>query len=131
MAKYDLAFKLAVVKAYLDGKGGYVTLAKGFNIGSSKSISQWVKIYQAFGENALEWNFKHKTYSVQFKLDVLNYKMRTGKSYQDVAIVFSMAERSLIANWMRVWKQKGIDGLSKTKGRSSMSKKKKISQRKS
>ena len=124
MVKYDPTFKLAVVKAYLSGEGGYVTLAKRFNIRSGKSVSQWVKIYQAFGEKALEWKSKNKTYSVQFKLDVLNYKIRTGKSYQDVAIAFGMTERSLIVNWMRAWKQKGVDGLSKPKGCPSMSKKK-------
>ena len=67
MVKYDPTFKLAVVKAYLSGEGGYVTLAKRFNIRSGKSVSQWVKIYQAFGEKALEWKSKNKTYSVQFK----------------------------------------------------------------
>lgn len=123
MAKYDFAFKLAVVKAYINGEGGYVSLAKRFNIASDRTVAVWVKAYNAFGEKALERKFQNKTYSVQFKLNVLDYKLRTGKSYQDVAINFDISEPSLIANWYRLWSQDGVDGLSKPKGRPSMSKK--------
>lgn len=38
MAKYDLAFKLAVVKAYLAGEGGYKTIANKFGIPSKKLL---------------------------------------------------------------------------------------------
>lgn len=124
MAKYDFAFKLAVVKAYIKGEGGYGSLAKRFNIASERTVAVWVKGYKAFGEKALERKFRYKTYSVQFKLDVLHYKLRTGKSYQDVAITFGISEPSMIANWFRSWNQDGVDGLSKLKGRPSMSSKK-------
>ena len=124
MAKYDLAFKLAVVKAYKNGEGGHKFLAKKFNIPSYSTVQKWVNVYQVLGEQALVRKRKNKTYTVQFKLDVLNYKLRTGKSYQEVANTFGMSEFSLIANWYKTWTQKGVDGLSRPKGRPLMSKKK-------
>jgi len=130
VAKYDVAFKLAVVKAYLNGQGGAKSIAEKFNIGSKSSVQQWVNVYQKLGKDGLERRFKNKTYSVQFKLDALNYKLRTGKSYQEVAIAFGMTERSLLAAWMKTWQKEGIEGLSKTKGRPSMSKKKSNKQKK-
>ena len=124
MAKYDFALKLAVVKAYLNGEGGYKALVKRFNIPSDSTLRTWVNAYKAFGENGLERNRKDKTYTVQFKLDALNYKLSTGKSFQDVAIRFGMSEPSLLANWYRTWSKEGIEGLSRPKGRPFMSKKK-------
>lgn len=77
------------------------------------------------GESGLKRRKSHKTYSVQFKLDVLQYKLRTEESYQDVALKFNMHEPAIVANRMRIWNKEGIDGLSKPKGRPPMSKKKK------
>jgi|SRR5699024_66782 len=130
MSKYDLGFKLAVVRAYINGEGGYRIISKKFNISSHNMVKKWVKSFQAYGETGLERKFKNKTYSVQFKLDVLNYKLRTGKSYQDVAITFGMTEPALLASWMYTWQKDGVEGLSKPKGRPTMSKKKPNKQKK-
>lgn len=65
MAKYDFAFKLAIVKAYENGEGGYRFLAKKFNIPSFRTVEKWVKTYQTFGKEALERKRKNKTYTVQ------------------------------------------------------------------
>src|SRR5699024_4861431 len=124
MAKYDKAFKLAVVKAYLKGQDSYETIAKKFNIASDSTIHKWVKGYKIFGVAGLERRNINKSYTVQFKLDVLDYKLRTGKSYQEVANAYGMTEPSLPANWMKTWSKYGIEGLSKQKGRPTMSKKK-------
>lgn len=125
MSKYDFAFKLTVVTAYLAGEGGYKSLANQFSIANKSTVRKWVKVYEAMGESGLKLRRSHKTYSVQFKLDVLQYKLRTEKSYQDVALKFDIHEPSVIANWMRNWSKEGIGGLSKPKGRPPMTKKKK------
>lgn len=125
MAKYDFEFKLAVVNAYLANEGGYKTLADRFAISNKSIVRKWVKVYEGMGKQGLKRRKTHKTYSVQFKLDVLQYKLRTEESYQDVALKFDIHESSIIANWMCIWRKEGIDGLSKQKGRPSMSKKKK------
>ena len=124
MAKYDFAFKLTVVKAYLNGEGGFKYLANRFNVPAKSTIEKWVKIYRAFGKEGLERKWKKKTYTVQFKLDALNYKISTDKSFQDVATRFGMSEPSLLANWYRAWTKYGVEGLSRPKGRPSMSKRK-------
>lgn len=107
MAKYNFEFKLEVVTAYLAGKGVYKSLANQFSISDKSTVRKWVKVYEAMGESGLKRRKSHKTYSVQFKLDVLQYKLRTEESHQDVAL-----------------NKEGIDGLSKPKGRPPMSKKK-------
>ena len=83
---------------------------------SKSTVRKWVEVYETMGESGLKRRKSHKTYSVQFKLDVLQYKLRTKESYQDVALKFNMHEPSIVANWMRIRNKEGIDGLSKPKG---------------
>lgn len=53
LAKYSFELKLEIVKAYLDGEGGYKYLAKRFNIPSEGNIRTWVASYREFGEKEL------------------------------------------------------------------------------
>jgi len=121
MSKYDEGFKLIVVNAYLAGEGGYLYLAKKFGIKSKTNIEKWVHTFKAFGKEGLENKKNNNVYSIQFKLDVLNYKLRTGDSFAKVALDFAIPEPTLILNWFKKWQAEGIEGLSKAKGRPSMS----------
>ena len=68
-------------------------------------------------------------YSVQFKLDVLNFRKQTGSSFQETAIAFNINQSSMIAIWHALFLKEGIEGLEpKSKGRPSMSKEKKSNQ---
>ena len=58
MAKYSTELKLKIVKEYLEGKVGYKTLAKKYNITTYSSIKIWIKRYEIHGEKGLLKNFK-------------------------------------------------------------------------
>lgn len=118
MAKYSFDFKLSVVKEYKAGSVSYRSLANKYGIPNKEQIRRWVNSYNAFGEDGLRKSRSQKVYSVQFKLNVLNFMKRTGASHQDTAIKFGMNNPSLIANWNRTFLNEGIEGLKKKpKGR--------------
>lgn len=121
MVKYDKEFKQKVVRAYLAGEGGFATLATRFGVPSKTNIRKWVSAFQELGEQGLVTKKANAIYPVQFKLDVLNYKERTRDSFKEVARKFGIPEPSLILNWWRKWQTEGVEGLSKSKGRPSMS----------
>lgn len=123
MAKYSEKFKLQVVNEYLTGHLGYGLLAKKYKPLNRSQIQRWVRAYQAFGMEGLMEKKKNQFYSVQFKLDVLNFMKQTGASYQDTAIRFNMNNPNLIASWNSKFFKEGIEGLERLKGRPSMSKK--------
>src|SRR5699024_4970707 len=123
MVKYDLAFKLKTVEAYLAGEGGYLTIAKKYDVPSESNIGKWVRIYWKYGKKGEERKSNNTKYGVQFKLDVIEYKLRTADSFNNIALHFDIPEPSLILSWYKVWQCKGKDGRSKPKGRPSMSKK--------
>jgi transposase len=126
MAKYSEEFKLEIVKEYLVSSLGYGSLAKKYGVSSSSLIERWVKNYKAFGKDGLRKKQSKQVFSVQFKLDVLNFMKKTGASYQDTAIEFNMNNPSLIAIWYRIFLQEGVEGLNeKVKGRPPMSKNRK------
>ena len=130
MAKYSEEFKFKVVQDYLSGPLGYTLTAKKHGIVTSQ-LKRWVRSYKEFGRNGLSVKKKKQFYSVQFKLDVLNFMKQTGASYQDTAIQFKMNNLSLIANWNSKFLKEGIEGLQeKAKGRPSMSKKPKLTSKK-
>lgn len=85
MVKYDTTFKLIMVEAYLAGEGSYLTIAKKYGVGSKASIVKCVRIYSKYGRKGLDRK-KYRKYSVQFKINVIEYKLRTRDSYINVDI---------------------------------------------
>jgi transposase len=130
MAKYDFNFKMKVVKSYLNGEGGFVSLAKKYGIPNKNQVKQWVNAYNILGEDGLERKNKDTCYTVQFKLDVINYILITKSSAQEVANHFKMNNSSLIAAWKQKFLNGGVDALSKTKGKPPMNKNKKTKEEK-
>ena len=103
MAKYSEKFKLMISKEYLEGKLGYKLLAKSMVLKSTSPIMRWVKIYEKFGAEGLMRKKHKKTYSVQFKLDVLSFMKRTGSSEMDTALQFGITNPSIISSWKKAF----------------------------
>ncbi|KKY02197.1 hypothetical protein VN21_04505 [Paraclostridium benzoelyticum] len=54
MTKYDFSFKLKVVKSYLNGEGGFLSLSKKYGIHNNSQIQKWVNAYNILGEDGLK-----------------------------------------------------------------------------
>jgi len=122
MAKYDFKFKLKVVKSYLNGEGGYSSLAKRYGIPNHAQVQRWVNTYNTLGKDGLKLKNKDTYYTVQFKLDVINYMITTKSSAREVANHFGMNNSTLISGWKQKFLHGGVDALCKTKGKPSMNK---------
>ncbi|WP_147294840.1 helix-turn-helix domain-containing protein [Oceanobacillus chungangensis] len=124
MVKYSEEFKIKLVTEYLYGNFGYPSLAKKYNMPSSSPLKNWVSSYKAHGMDGLKRRKTRKEYSVQFKLNTIQFMLETGASYQETSDKFKMNNPSLINRWMKTFSEQGIEGLEpKSKGRPSMSKK--------
>lgn len=117
MSKYTFEFKFKIVQEYLSGEGGYAFLAKKHNVKDGNQIHRWVNSYREFGEEGLLRKRQNKKYSVQFKLSAIELYQTTEMSYREVANSLGINNAPLIVNWMRHYRDAGIDGLSKSKGR--------------
>jgi transposase len=131
MAKYSFEFKYKVVKAYLNGEGGARYLAKKYGIPAHETIQKWVNAYKNFGEKGLYRSRKQTKYTSEFKRDAVKLYLTTEVSYQNLAKQLNMNNPSLLAIWVKSFRENGFEGLSnKPRGRpSTMSKKKNNSQK--
>ncbi|WP_217697293.1 helix-turn-helix domain-containing protein, partial [Oceanobacillus sojae] len=124
MAKYNEEFKIKLVTEYLYGNMGYKSLAKKYNMGSETSIVEWVKVYKSQGIDGLRRRKTKEKYSVQFKLNTIQFMLQTGASFLETAIQFHLNNPSLIRRWMKAFEEEDLEGLEpKPKGRPSMSNK--------
>ncbi|MBS4194952.1 IS3 family transposase [Lederbergia citri] len=120
MSKYTMEIKLDAVKRYLSGADSYKDIAE--SIGSTKSqVINWVKLFEAQGIKGFEKDYT--AYSIQFKLDVLNFMNETGASLRETASKFNISSPSTIYHWEQILKKQGLDALEpRKKGRPSMKK---------
>lgn len=117
MAKYSFEFKLKIVQEYLEGNGGAPYLSKKYGVKSKTQVKDWINAYREFGEIGLLRKRKNQYYSVQFKVDAIELYQTSELSYREVANHLGINNPALMANWMKIFRSEGIDGLSKTKGR--------------
>ncbi|MGG2134750.1 IS3 family transposase [Bacillus sp. S2(2024)] len=122
MAKYSLETKLAAVHAYLSGVESFKTVAEKYSVNISM-LKKWVA---RFREHGLEGFPKAYTnYSIEFKMDVLNYMNETGASISETTTIFNIPGSNTVWEWKSLFDTQGIDALqSKKKGRPSMNNKK-------
>lgn len=118
MAKYSYEFKKKVVSEYLNGEGGYKTLAKKHGIPSDTTVNEWVKAFNGLGAESLTRSRNNKKYSFEYKLHVVESYLNSEISYQELALKEGMSNPSLITRWVNDFKITGPAALRpKKKGR--------------
>ena len=111
MAKYSYEFKKKIVKAYLNGEGGYGFLAKKYGVSDSDKVRLWVDNYKVFGDNGLMRSRKQEKYTFEKKLSVVELYLSNEISYRDLAIQEGLTNPSMIVNWVNRFRVAGPDAL--------------------
>ena len=114
--KYDYAFKLECVKLVLvkHFSTESISVQKGL---SESNIRKWVLVYKTHGEAGLLTR-KNQSYSVDFKLMVLQTIDKEHLSLSETRLKFNIPTDSIIIKWQRDFTNFGLEGLQpKAKGR--------------
>lgn len=118
MPKYSFEFKKKVVEAYLRGEGGYSYLAKKYGVKNKRQVLNWVRYYAEFGDEGLRRSRGNKTYTFEFKLNVVELYLSSEVSYQELALSQGINNSALLAKWVNDFRIAGPDALRpKKKGR--------------
>ena len=99
MAKYSLTFKLKVVTAYLNGEGGYKSLAKKYGVKSASQVLCWINVFKEFGKDGLCRKQNNTKYTSEFKLAVVESYLTSELSYRQIAFQYGLNNAPLIARW--------------------------------
>lgn len=73
--------------------------------------------YELFGESGLIDKHNKHVYAPELKLKIVLYKIKTNKTYYEVAKKFKITNRSIVANWVKKYKKDGFLGLNNNIGR--------------
>ena len=117
MPKYSKEFKIKVVKEYLSGEsGGMLMVAKKYNIPNS-TFKNWIYKYNSCGFDNLTKKKNQDKFTSEFKLSVIQYRQINNISYRQTAEHFDISNGSIICNWQRAYRQRGLSGLEDNRGR--------------
>jgi transposase len=121
MPKYTSDIKLNIIQDYNSEVMSQKEYAKQKGI-TRAQFQYWLKLYELHGEDGIKNSYTNC--SVSFKLDVLNYMVRSGASLMDTAALFKISSYTMVYDWQRKMEVGGIEALEpKQKGRPSMKKK--------
>ncbi|MGI8385864.1 helix-turn-helix domain-containing protein [Robertmurraya sp. P23] len=118
MKKISLEKIMGAVNAYLEGAESIRDIAQRYNI-SKSVLHRWITRVNEHGLAAFKE--KYTNYSVEFKMDVLNY-IDLGASIDQAAAKFNISSY-IVWKWKQLYETQGIDALQrKKKGRPSVKK---------
>lgn len=117
MPKYTKEFKIKLVLEYLSGEiGGARKVADKYNIPKS-TLELWINQYKFGGFDNLTKKLKNNKFTSEFKLSVIQYRQINNISFRQTAERFNISNGSIICNWERAYRQRGLSGLEDNRGR--------------
>ncbi|MCR5786975.1 MAG: helix-turn-helix domain-containing protein [Acholeplasmatales bacterium] len=108
-AKYSKELKLEIVKRFLKGESAnalaneYALLKRG-----PHTIRDWVHKYEALGEKAFEHSNQNKSYSKEFKQQVINDYLNGVDSYDGLTNTYNISSSSIVKTWVKKYNE-GIE----------------------
>ena len=109
MTKYSSELKVQIASDYLNGRSSCNGLSKKYNIAAS-IICAWVKAAELNGLESLKVKRTKREYSVDFKLDVVSYYLKSDEGRNLVAAKFNISP-SQVYSWTKKFRQGGPEAL--------------------
>lgn len=103
--RYSFEYKLNVIQHYLSNNG-FDSTAYFFKITPSL-VRQWYKIYEKHGSVGLKPRTSRTEYSLEYKVKVVSYLLKTGASLLDVAAHFNGPNDTVILKWKNIYLKEG------------------------
>jgi transposase len=119
MSKYSRALKCSIAKQYLLGESSSEELSQLYSI-PSRQIRYWAQVYDIHGTESFLPNGFAK--NAQAKLQALKYIWTNGWSVGHTSATLNFSSPGTLSVWLKQYEQYGIQGLERSRGRSTMSK---------
>lgn len=91
--------KLQAVKDYLNDKVSLSDISKKYHV-SYSAIHKWICKYKGEGESAFEQSGHYKSYSVEFKHNVVQEYITGDSSYSELAVKYKIPSKGTIQRWV-------------------------------
>lgn len=114
--------KRQAVLDYLEGKGSIAAICKQYQIRSTTTLRQWIRLYREKKElkssgtgSSPNLNHGRKT-TLQERICITKDCLEHGLSYSDAAKKYGVSYQQ-VYNWIKKYKVQGVDGLEDRRGR--------------
>ena len=97
--------------SYLNGEGGFPTIAEKYNIPAWSNVKKWVRNYESLGDEGLMRSRKNVSHSFEYKLGVVELYLSSELSYQELALREGIHNPAVISKWVNVFRVAGPDAL--------------------
>lgn len=108
-AKYSKELKLEIIKRYLKGETAS-TLANEYDMSSNMryEIIKWAHRYEELGESVFNESITNKSYSKEFKLQVVQDYINGAGSYECLTNKYNIPSSTIVKDWVRKYNE-GIE----------------------
>lgn len=120
---YSPELKLAAVREYLSGKGGYRQISKKYKIRSEKLLGQWIKVYNAHGDFRSVTHSEGGSYMKQGRettyeerVQIVKECIESGKNYGAMALKHRVSYQQ-VRTWTLRFEEMGAAGLEDRRGK--------------
>lgn len=118
MVKYNSDLKAKIIGEYLRGNMSIAELSRNYNL-PRRQVNDWIERYHLSGIDSLKRRKTKRSFTVEFKLDVIDYYQTHDESLAEVSAKFNV-RACQISNWRTSFNRDGIEALRpRPKGRPS------------
>jgi transposase-like protein len=95
--------KIQAVKDYLNGVRGVSDIMNDLSIASTRTIRQWISVYQISGVSTFVPKSKNNSYSKEFKQKVVEEYIDGKGSLSDIAAKYKIAGHETLRRWISLY----------------------------
>jgi len=95
--------KVQAIEDYLNGVRGVSDIMNDLSIASTRTIRQWISVYQISGVSAFVPKSKNNSYSKEFKQKVVEEYIDGKGSLSDIAAKYKIAGHETLRRWISLY----------------------------
>lgn len=99
-SKHTKEEKLEIVRKYNNGEGSYESLGNSIGV-TLNTVKKWVVQYNEHGESVFDDKPRNKTYTKEFKTEVVQAYLNGKGSYIDLAVKYNISSDTTILSWVK------------------------------
>ena len=104
MKKYDLELKKKVIKEYQETEITLNELARKYKIKSPKSIREWLRKYDLFGDVGIK-SSDNKQYPLELKQSVIKCALTEDLNFRELADKFNIKNPKTVSSWIKKFQE--------------------------
>lgn len=101
-SKFSKEIKVKACEDYLSGKKGVTQIVNELSV-SETVFRRWIEFYRTNGESVFEDKPRNKSYSKEFKLQVVNDYLSGRGSHLTIASKYNISSVNMVSRWVKLY----------------------------